>query len=140
VIAFKVTLVGSPELFHPVVREEIYRIAREALANAFRHSQASSIEVEVAYDRATFWLRVRDNGSGIDREILDNGRNGHWGLSGMRERAQNIASQLSIWSNPGAGTEIDLKVPAKIAYARGSKRSPWQWLKHWIKRGASGVR
>jgi signal transduction histidine kinase len=140
VIAFKVTLVGSPELFHPVVREEIYRIAREALANAFRHSQASSIEVEVAYDRATFWLRVRDNGSGIDREILDNGRNGHWGLSGMRERAQNIAAQLSIWSNPGAGTEIDLKVPAKIAYARGSKRSPWQWLKHWIKRGASGVR
>jgi signal transduction histidine kinase len=54
----------------------------------------------------------------------------------MRERAQNIGGQLSIWSNPGAGTEIELKMPAKVAYARSSKRSPWNW----IKRGASGVR
>jgi len=135
-IAFKVTIVGSAQSLHPVVRDEIYRIAREALANAFRHSQASSIEVEIAYDHAAFWLRVRDNGSGIDQEILSNGRKGHWGLSGMRERAQTITAHLSIWSNPGAGTEIDLKVPAKVAYGRGSKRSPWNW----IKRGASGVR
>jgi len=135
-IAFKVTLVGAPQSLHPVVREEIYRIAREALANAFQHSGGSSIEVEIAYNPASFYLRVRDNGSGIDREILNGGRKGHWGLSGMRERAQNIGGQLSIWSHPGAGTEIDLKVPAKVAYARGSKRSPWNW----IKRGASGVR
>jgi hypothetical protein len=126
-IAFKVTPVGCPESLHAVAREEIYRIAREALANAFRHSQASSIDVEVAYDRATFCLRVRDNGSGIDQETLDSGRKGHWGLSGMRERAQNISAQLSIWSNPGAGTEIDLKVPAKIAYAGKRKASRWRW-------------
>jgi len=135
-ITFKLTLVGSPQSLHPVVRDEIYRIAREALANAFRHAHASSIEVEIAYDPAIFCLRVRDNGSGIDEEILNRGLKGHWGLSGMRERAQNIGGQLSIWSNPGAGTEIELKMPAKVAYARRSKRSPWNW----IKREASGVR
>jgi signal transduction histidine kinase len=135
-IAFKATLVGSPQALHPVVREEIYRIAREALANAFQHSRASSIEVEITYDPAGLGVRVRDNGCGIDQEILGNGRKGYWGLSGIRERAQNVDAQLRIWSNPGAGTEIDLKVPAKVAYARSSKRSPWNW----IKRGASGVR
>jgi signal transduction histidine kinase len=135
-ITFKAAVVGSPQSLHPVVRDEIYRIAREALANAFRHSEASSIEVEIAYGRAIFGLQVRDNGSGIDREILSDGRQGHWGLSGMRERAQNIGGHLSIWSNPGAGTEVELKVPAKVAYARNSKRSPWNW----IKRGPSGVR
>jgi signal transduction histidine kinase len=134
--AFKLTVVGSPQSLHPVVRDEIYRIAREALANASRHSHASSIEVEIAYDPAIFFLRVRDNGTGIDPEIQSGGRKGHWGLSGMRERAQNISAHLSIWSNPGTGTEIDLKVPAKVAYARSSKQSRWNW----IKRGASGVR
>ncbi|MCU1235764.1 MAG: Two component sensor histidine kinase [Candidatus Solibacter sp.] len=135
-IAFNITLVGSPQSLHPVVRDEIYRIAREALANAFRHSQASNIDVEIAYDPSTFCLRVRDNGSGIDQEILGNGLKGHWGLSGMRERAQNISAQLSIWSNRGAGTKIDLRLPAKAAYARSPKRSSW----YWMKRGASGVK
>ncbi len=135
-IAFKVTLVGSPQFIHPVVREEIYRIGREALANASRHSRASSIEMEITYDPASLFVRVRDNGCGIDREILDSGRKGHWGLSGMRERAQNIGGQLSIWSSPDAGTEIELKAPAKVAYVRISKRPIWNW----IKRGASGVR
>ncbi len=118
------------------MRDEIYRIAREALTNAFRHSQASSIEVEMTSDCASFCLRVRDNGSGIDQEISGSGRKGHWGLSGMRERAKNIGGQLSIWSNPGAGTEIDLRVPAKVAYARSPKRS----LLNWIKPARSGVR
>jgi nitrate/nitrite-specific signal transduction histidine kinase len=79
---------------------------------------------------------VRDNGSGIDQDIVRNRRKAHSGLSGMQERSQNISAQLSIWSNPDAGTEIDLKVPAKIAYSRRSKRSPWNRLKH----GANGVR
>ena len=126
-IAFKVTVVGRPPSLYPVVRDEIYRIAREAMANAFRHSQASSIEVEISGDCASFCLRVRDNGAGIDREILDNGRKGHWGLSGMRERARNIGGQLTIWSDRGAGTEIDLKVPAKVAYAGKRKEPRWLW-------------
>src|SRR6266446_122504 len=92
-------------------------------ANAFQHSQASSIEVELTYDSAGLSVRVRDNGRGIDREMLSGGREGHWGLSGMRERVQNIGGQLNIWSNPGAGTEIDFKIPAKVAYAHRPKVS-----------------
>jgi signal transduction histidine kinase len=135
-VTFKVTVVGSPRLLHPVVREEIYRIAREALANTFRHSRASSVEVELTYDSASLCVRVRDNGCGMDQEILSSGREGHWGLSGMRERARNVGAHLSIWSNPSAGTEVDLRVPAKVAYPRSQKESLWQW----IKRGASGGR
>ena len=128
-VTFKVTIVGSPLLLHPVVGDEIYRIAREGLANAFRHSQASSIELEITYDPSTLCLRVRDNGCGIDQEIMGSGRQGHWGLSGMRERAQNIGGQLNIWSNPGTGTEIDFKIPAKVAYARKPRVSRWRWTK-----------
>jgi signal transduction histidine kinase/ligand-binding sensor domain-containing protein len=135
-VTFKVTVVGSPRSLHPVVRDEVYRIAREALANTFRHSQASRIEVELTYDSASLCVRVRDNGCGIDQEILSSGREGHWGLSGMRERARNVGAHLSIWSNPSAGTEIDLRVPAKVAYSRSQKESLWRW----IKRGASGGR
>jgi signal transduction histidine kinase/ligand-binding sensor domain-containing protein len=134
--AFKVTVAGRTQPLHPVVGDEICRIAREAVGNAFRHSRASSIEVEIAYDCAGVCLRVRDDGCGIDQEILGAGRQGHWGLSGMRERAQNIGGQLSIWSNPGAGTEIDLTIPAKVAYSCKRRESPWRW----IKRDANGGR
>ena len=93
-----------------------------------------ALKWRLTYDSASLCLRVRDNGCGIDQETLGSGREGHWGLSGMRERAQHIGGQLNIWSNPGAGTEIDLRVPAKVAYARRPKESRWRW----IKRGASG--
>jgi signal transduction histidine kinase len=128
-VSFKVTVVGSPLALHPIVRDEVYRIAREALANSFRHSQASSIEVELTYDSASLSVRVRDNGCGINQEILSSGREGHWGVSGMRERARNVGAHLSIWSNPGAGTEIDLKVPAKVAYPRNQKESAWRRIR-----------
>jgi signal transduction histidine kinase/ligand-binding sensor domain-containing protein len=137
-VTFKLTVVGSPLLLHPVVGDEIYRIAREGLANAFRHSQASSIELEITYDPSTLCLRVRDNGCGIDQEIMGSGRQGHWGLSGMRERAQNIGGQLNIWSNPGTGTEIDFKIPAKVAYARKPRVSRWRWIKHRASGGGDG--
>jgi signal transduction histidine kinase len=133
-VAFKVAVVGSPLLLHPVVGDEIYRIAREGLANAFQHSHASSIEVEITYDPAIFSLRVRDNGRGIDQETLASGREGHWGLSGMRERAPRIGGQLNVWSNRGSGTEIDFRIPAKVAYARSAKEARWRWISF----GASG--
>lgn len=135
-VTFKLTVVGSPADLHPVAGDEIYRIAREALTNAFHHSQASSIEVEITYDSASFSLRVRDNGCGIEQDILGSGREGHWGLRGMRERAQNISAQLSIWSNPGSGTEMDLRVPARFAYTRTRKQSTWSWIKRGATRGA----
>jgi signal transduction histidine kinase len=128
-VAFKVTVVGAPQSLPPVLGDEISRIAREAVGNAVRHSQASSIEVEITYARSNLSLRIRDNGCGIDPEILGSGRQGHWGLSGMRERARKIGGQLNIWSNPGNGTEIDLTIPAKVAYPYGPKESRWRRIK-----------
>jgi signal transduction histidine kinase/ligand-binding sensor domain-containing protein len=133
-VAFNVTVVGSPLALHPVVADELYQIAREALANAFNHANALSIEVEITYNSTSVGVRVRDNGCGIDQQILDRGRQGHWGLSGMRERARNIGASLIIWSNPGSGTEIDLKIPAKVAYSRTRDESPWQWIKRRARR------
>lgn len=128
-IAFSLAITGTAEPLNPIARDEAYRIAREALLNAFHHSMASKIEVEITYDHATFHLRVRDDGCGIDPTILTDGRPGHWGLSGIRERAQNIGSRLHIWSKSGAGTEIELTIPSRIAYRRNQQKTRWRWLK-----------
>jgi signal transduction histidine kinase/ligand-binding sensor domain-containing protein len=125
---FSVALVGSPKPISAFVRDEAYRIGREALGNAFQHAGATKIEVEVTYDRAVVHMRVRDNGRGIDEHTLNGGRPGHWGLRGMRERATAIGGKLVIWSRPGVGTEIDLEIPANAAYKtvlRGL-RSHWK--------------
>jgi signal transduction histidine kinase/ligand-binding sensor domain-containing protein len=128
-IAFSVALVGSPKYVDPFVRDETYRIGREALANAFQHAGAAKIEVEVTYDRAMIHMRVRDDGGGIQQETLTSGRPGHWGLRGIRERAQAIGADLVIWSSPGAGTEIDLKIPAEVAYQESTRRFGLFWMK-----------
>ena len=95
----------------------MYWIAREILRNVFHHAHASRIEAEIAYDRQFFRLRIRDNGKGIDRTVLEQGaRQGHWGLPGVRERAKRIGARLKLWSELGAGTEAELTVPARIAY------------------------
>jgi signal transduction histidine kinase/ligand-binding sensor domain-containing protein len=114
---FSVAVLGTPLALSPVVYSEVERIAREAIMNAFQHSRAVTIEVELTYGRARLCIRVRDNGIGIDEETLHQGKIGHWGLSGMRERAQKIGAQLNIWSTAKAGTEIELLVPGKVAYA-----------------------
>jgi signal transduction histidine kinase len=108
---------GTPRDVHPILRDEIYRIAGEALRNAFRHAQARRIEVAIGYGERQFRLRVRDNGKGIGAEVLEKqGRSGHWGLAGMRERAELIGGHLEIWSRQDSGTEVDLRIPASIAY------------------------
>jgi signal transduction histidine kinase len=115
--AFQVTVEGARQSLSPVLQDEVYRIAREVLRNAFHHARASRIEAEIAYDRQFFRLRIRDNGKGIDRNVLEQGaRQGHWGLPGVRERAKRIGARLKLWSEPGAGTEAELTVPARIAY------------------------
>jgi signal transduction histidine kinase len=113
---FRVSIEGKPRDLHPVLRDDIYRIAREALRNAFRHAQASKIETDITYSDRLLRLRIRDDGKGIDAKLLDAGRDGHWGLPGMRERAQQIGAQFEMWSEVGAGTEVELRIPGSVAY------------------------
>jgi signal transduction histidine kinase/ligand-binding sensor domain-containing protein len=117
----RVRVEGASRKLAPLVRDEIYRIAIEALRNAFRHSQARRIEVEIHYDRRRLQLRIRDDGKGIDPKILGEGRReGHHGLPGMQERAKLAGGKLTVWSKPDSGTEVELTVPASIAYAKSS--------------------
>ena len=121
--AFQVTVEGARQPLSPLLQDEVYRIAREILRNAFHHAHASRIEAEIAYDSQFFRLRIRDNGKGIDRKVLEEGaRQGHWGLPGVRERAKRIGARLKLWSEPGAGTEAELTVPARIAYGTVHRR------------------
>ena len=112
----RVSMEGTPRELHPILRDDVYRIAREALQNAFRHAQATEIEAEITYGARLLRLRIRDDGKGIDPKLLDAGRDGHWGLAGMRERAQQIGARLDIWSEVGAGTEVELRIPSSVAY------------------------
>jgi len=116
---FGVVVEGRQQDLPPMFQDEVYRISREIIRNAFAHAAASHIEVEIRYDRDQLRVRIRDDGKGIDSKILEDGRQaGHWGISGMRERAQRIGSRLDFWSEMGAGTEVQLIVPAAIAYKK----------------------
>jgi signal transduction histidine kinase/ligand-binding sensor domain-containing protein len=117
-------LVEGPERdLHPVIRDELYRITREALRNASRHAAARHIETEITYGERALRLRIRDDGQGIPPEMLEAGRPGHYGLSGMRERAEQIGAKFAIWSGPKAGTEIELSIAGSVAY-RASTAKP----------------
>jgi ligand-binding sensor domain-containing protein/signal transduction histidine kinase len=123
---FRVEVEGAPRNLHPILRDEVYRTAGEALRNAFQHARARQIEVEIHYDDRQFRLRVRDDGKGIDPEVLaGEGRAGHYGLHGMRERAKLAGGKLAVWSELDSGTEIELTIPASAAYKTLPRRS---WL------------
>jgi signal transduction histidine kinase/ligand-binding sensor domain-containing protein len=123
---FSVAVEGQTRDLHPIVRDEIYKIAAESLRNAFRHAHAGRVEVEIRYDTEQFRLRVRDDGKGIDPAVLANqGLEGHYGLRGMPERAALIGGKLAVWSEVGAGTEVELRLPSSIVYATSRRRS---WL------------
>jgi signal transduction histidine kinase/ligand-binding sensor domain-containing protein len=128
-IEFSVVLDGQPQDLEPSLLEEAYAIGREALLNAFTHAQARLVELQIIYSEADFKLRCRDDGKGLDTNLLTEGRPGHFGLTGMRERARRIGAELEIWSRPNAGTELELKVPAVSAYA--IRRSRFRWLRFW---------
>jgi signal transduction histidine kinase len=125
---FRVIVEGRPKTLHPILRDEIYSIGREALVNAFRHSQAKSIEVEVEYAANHLRLLVRDDGCGIDPQVLRSGRDGHWGLTSMRERAERIGARLDVRSRSAAGTEVELSVPGKAAFQTRYSNRPRRWL------------
>ncbi len=113
---YRVIVQGIQRPLRPIIRDEVYRIGREALANAFRHSQGNKIEVELEYSSKQLRVLVRDDGAGIDPKVLQSGRDGHWGLAGMRERAESIGARLRVWSRARAGTEVELSIPGHIAF------------------------
>jgi signal transduction histidine kinase len=120
---FQMIMEGQPRTLSPLLQDEIYRIAREVLRNAFQHACASRIEATIQYDPDLFRLRIRDDGKGIAPAVLQEGaRAGHWGLPGIRERAKRIGARLAVWSESGAGTEVELTVPASVAYAASHVR------------------
>jgi signal transduction histidine kinase len=127
-VDFRVIVEGASRVLHPVIRDEVYRIGREALANAFRHSGATDIEVELEYAIHQLRVLVRDNGCGIDEHVLQSGREGHFGLSGMHERAERIGGKLKVWSRTSAGTEVELSVPGHVAFRPHSPKEKRGWL------------
>jgi signal transduction histidine kinase len=114
--AFHLVVEGASRDLNPNIRDELYLITREALRNAFSHARAQHVEAEITYGERVFQLRIRDDGEGIPTQILEEGRPGHYGLSGMRERAKQIGGKLELWSRAGAGTEIDISIPGSVAY------------------------
>jgi signal transduction histidine kinase len=117
--SFRVIVEGKERDLAEAVRDEVFRITREATRNAFQHASAEAIEVEISFADAQFSIRVRDDGVGLDPNIVDRGRRqGHWGLPGMRERAASFGGRLNVWSQRGAGTEVEVSIPAQIAYAK----------------------
>jgi signal transduction histidine kinase len=119
-VDFSVIVEGTPRALRPVIRDEIYWIGREALLNAFRHSGARKVELQMRYSAHQLRVVVRDDGCGIDPQLAQLGRECHWGLPGMRERAAKIASEFKIRSRASGGTEVELCVPGHVVF--GSHR------------------
>lgn len=112
-VRFSVSVEGTASVLPPVIGDELYFIGREAITNAFRHSGAAEIEVEVLFHKKAVGLRCRDNGQGMDAGVLRQGKDGHWGMLGMRERAEKLGGKLECWSSPGQGTEVNVTIPVR---------------------------
>jgi signal transduction histidine kinase len=123
-VTFCVEVEGRTRELHPLVRDDIVRIAGEALRNAFGHARPTRVEVEIRYNERELRVRIRDDGKGMDASVTKRGREGHFGLRGMRERAKLIGGKLAFWSRPGAGTEVELSVPASLAYVATGELPP----------------
>jgi signal transduction histidine kinase len=135
-VEFALVVEGEVRPLHPLVLDEAYWIGHEALVNAFQHAEGTRIEVEIAYEHNKWRIRFRDNGRGIDSQILESGgKPDHWGMSGMRERATKIGGQLEIWSRPDAGTEVELSVTGSKAYRTSKSRSAWTLLLRAVRGG-----
>jgi signal transduction histidine kinase len=135
-VDFRVIVEGRSQSLRSVIFDDVYSIGREALVNAFRHSRASRIEVELEYAPTLLTIVIRDNGCGIDPEMLKSGRDGHWGLSGIRERADRIGARVKVMSRPGNGTEVELRVQGSIAFETNTSRSASKWFGRWNPRRA----
>jgi signal transduction histidine kinase len=135
-VSFRVGVAGAALPLRPVIRDEVYSIGREALVNAFRHSGAANITVELEYAARQLRIVIRDDGCGIDERVLEFGRDGHWGLSGMRERSERIGASFKVRSHPGNGTEVELRVPSKVAFESDPAGPASKVLRALYQRGA----
>jgi ligand-binding sensor domain-containing protein len=127
-IAFRVIVEGRPRPLHPLVRDDVYRFGREAVMNAFRHSHAKNVEVELEYARHHLRMLVRDDGSGINPVTLQSGRNGDAGLAAMREQAERTGFRFHVWSSASAGTEVEFSIPGHIAFPTEASHYPIKWF------------
>jgi signal transduction histidine kinase len=134
-IAVTFSVAGDAREMHPIVRDEIFRIGYEAIRNACMHSGARQMEVEIKY-ADDLVLRVRDNGSGMDPDIAERGKDGHFGIRGMRERADRIRGKLTLVSSPNTGTEVRLVVPGDIIFQPtfGVQGTLFARLNNWLAR------
>jgi len=129
-ISFKMLVEGDTRELHPMVLEESYYLGRQALMNAFRHSEARQIEVQIIYHPRQLHLCVYDDGRGIEPAILEKRcRENHWGLPGMQERAKKIGAELKLWSRPGNGTAVELTMPGSTAYRASREKSRSSWFR-----------
>jgi ligand-binding sensor domain-containing protein/signal transduction histidine kinase len=131
-VRYQVVVAGTIRPLSSIVDAEVCRIGREALTNAFRHAEAHEIEVGIEYSARHLRIQICDDGRGIDPQVLLAGREGHWGLRGMRERAERIGAKLQLGSRNGAGTEMILIVPGHIAYKDRPRRAVWSRLGRWL--------
>ena len=137
-VPYSITVTGTQCPLHPIVREETYLIASEAISNAYRHAKASKIEIQLTYGEGSFLLSVRDDGQGVDDGVLSaGGKPEHWGLLGMRERARRIRGQLTIRSDPRTGTDVQLRLPAEMAYQERDGAHLAGWWRRLCSRGGT---
>jgi len=138
-IDFRIIVEGSPLPLRATIHDDVYSIGREATVNAFRHAGATTIAVELHYASHQMRIVVRDNGGGIDEQVLETGRDGHFGLTGMHERAKRIGARLKVWSRLSSGTEVDLCIPGHIAFESQPCGSTLKWLAKWYPRKAKAA-
>jgi len=127
-VDFRVVVEGTPLPLRPPVRDEVYHIGREALMNAFRHSEAGTVDLHLEYAPNQLRILVQDDGRGINPQVLHSGRDGHRGLSGMQERAEKIGARVKVLSRAGGGTEVDFRLPSDIAFECHPPSLVSKWL------------
>ncbi len=115
---YRITVEGVPRPMIPLVRDDVLQVAREAFRNAVMHARARLVQIEVTWGEERFSLRVRDDGVGLESKLIAQGREGHWGLHGMRERTRVVGGNLEILSEGASGTSVELSIPAARAYAK----------------------
>ena len=111
------SIVGEARELHPLVGYEAYQIGDEAIRNAWAHSKGSRLDVELQY-ASDLLLRERDNGLGMESSVLSRGKEGHFGLQGIRERVKRIGGEFTIVSSPKSGTEVTIVIPGRVAFRR----------------------